>query len=142
MNAGRELDALIAEKVMGWHLHTDKHSHTYWADIDNRFMVGISPYEDDFGYSNLGDDEDFHTLHWHPSESILWAWQVVEKLLPNFRIEYYLNDESHTDYTDAPGWHADFWLDGGTGCAEGCATAPLAICLAALKATGNQTLEP
>src|SRR5512139_113235 len=82
MPAGREMDALIAEKVMGW--HKGKY-HFYdgtsinevvsdWLDSEGHYKCGIGT-EDGFE-----DNEDFHLLRWHPSESILWAWEVVEKL--------------------------------------------------------------
>lgn len=129
MKAGRELDALIAEKVMGWHLHTDDHNHTYWANERNHFMCGISPYEDEFDYSNLGDGEDFHILHWHPSESILWAWEVVEKLRDNGD---HLRMEMH-----GGGYRLEYNL-GYDGFAVTADTAPLAICLVALKAVGYE----
>jgi len=58
--------------------------------------------------------------------------------LPHFRIE---NRHEDSEYTDKPGWHADFWLDSGHGCAEGCDTAPLAICRAALLAVQNEELR-
>jgi len=90
MKAGRELDALIAERVMGE-------------------MWGVGP--------NLED-----TLP-HYSTQIADAWLVVEKMRPYFEI-----------YCDGGGWVARFgWADAGT-LAAYADTAPLAICLAALKA--------
>ena len=77
MEAGREMDALMAEKVMGWHLVTDKDGWKHWGDKDGRWGAGMNQSSHD----DYEDGEDFHVLHWHPSESILWAWEVVEKLV-------------------------------------------------------------
>jgi hypothetical protein len=113
--AGRELDALIAEKVMGWTYKT--------------FPDGVLP----------------HVKHWHgPNDecllpcysiSIAAAWQVVGLLSKEwkFDLEYYpgLNNE--------PDWCAMFFNNrdsfGNVGAfAASADTAPLAICLAALRA--------
>lgn len=77
MNAGRDLDALIAEKVMGWHRGkggaiagpgTGYEWPAYWHDdagaqqapcIEDRF-AGIVP--------------------WSPSTNIADAWLVVERM--------------------------------------------------------------
>ena len=124
MNAGRELDALVAEKVMGLNFPDNYlEAEKRWVNLDPTpadciIMMNVIP---------------------HYSTQIADAWRVVEKLLPHFRLEYYDAEavEGHTDYTDTTGWHCDFWLDSGHGCAEAGATAPLAICLAALKAVDD-----
>lgn len=79
MEAGEEMDKAVAEQVMGWHI-AEKGSYKYWADKDGRFECGMGRYD-------YEDDEDFHTLHWHPSGSILWAWEVIEILNKNFRVD-------------------------------------------------------
>lgn len=129
MEAGRDMDMLIAEKVMGWHKgnyvfssgKTIGECDDDWLDADGRFMCGIAregEYE---------DDEDFNLLHWHPSESILWAWEVVEKLI-SMKWEF---------YTERVGvlWWVLFENDCNIldRCAEA-DTAPLAICRASLLA--------
>lgn len=82
MPSGTEMDTLVAEMVMGWHkggfvswtgMRTARNDED-WLDADGRYMCGV-PQEDMYE-----DDEDFNLLHWHPSQSIIWAWQVVEKL--------------------------------------------------------------
>lgn len=59
MEAGPQLDALIAEKVMNWHL--DSHlGFFHWLDSDNQPQALIADFE--------------------PSTDIAAAWPVVEKL--------------------------------------------------------------
>ena len=108
MEPGRELDALIAEKVMGLHITKEsRHTDCPVYDIQDagRFFAPISPY----------------------STSIAAAWEVVEKVadpwvwsLSNYHGEWESEltriDIDHQGvYASAP-------------------TAPLAICHAALKA--------
>lgn len=101
MKAGRELDALVAEKVMGWNCelrecHTRKVLHSEY---------GGPP---------------------HYSTDIADAWLVVEKI-----------DQQVTVTKCADGWLVtidDYFCHGGVEIMAG--TAPLAICLAALKAVG------
>lgn len=99
---GPELDALIAKKVMGWTLGKSD-DHYYLMDgrhIDRRVGTG-----------------------WSPSTNITHAFEVVEKVGPQFEIIYQPNGR----------WLARF---GNTIQAEA-DTAPHAICLAALKAVGG-----
>jgi hypothetical protein len=127
MEAGEEMDTLIAEKVMGWHIETEN-SYKRWVDINNRFCCGFPSYD------GLEDDEDFHTLKWHPSGSILWAWDVVEKS-NSFSINNCISQEEGVDGVRR--WTAEvFFEKWGLGEAE---TAPLAICRAALcSVMGNE----
>lgn len=138
MKPGRELDALIAEKVMelkdvrrqtqGW--HTDQLMHGPVR------VGGVASMVPDYS-TNIGD-----------------AWMVVEKLKnvicsgEGFRPEFELICSE--DNIDAQGWQAVFYDRHGSGAwhdykgrdkewphfsAYG-ETAPHAICLAALKAVG------
>ena len=106
MPAGREMDALVAEKVMGW------------ADINsNAALVG-----------GLCDDK----RNWKPlpfySTDIAAAWEVVEKIKGN-----YGNCRFITEWVPkAKQWSCG---GDGYDCGWG-KTAPLAICRAALKAGG------
>lgn len=59
--AGRVLDALVAEKVMGWTLKGDTYAR--WVNDKDEYM---GPCE----------NVDF----WSPSTSIAAAWEVVERL--------------------------------------------------------------
>jgi hypothetical protein len=117
MVASRELDAIVAEKVMGWsytrfmnNVHRVSARHPVWQE----FIV-VPRYSTDLAA----------------------AWQVVEKLATGYRnvlIEntaellgkrrYWVDIKEHGDLgmIDIAKANAD--------------TAPLAICLAALKAVG------
>lgn len=116
MEAGREMDKLIAENVMGLHISTDEHGWQSWRDSDDRYQHAVGRYD---GYE---DDEDFHTINWHPSESILWAWEVVEK----FRC--YAVGKSYIS--------GRYYAHLGTVQAEA-ESIPLAICRAALMAVNT-----
>jgi hypothetical protein len=100
MKAGRELDALIADKITNYVSLT-----THWNPIDE--IYGDLP---------------------HYSTNILDAWQVVEKLKAHpylfiFEMEVVVD--------------CDCAFHGATGSFRAEAeTAPLAICLASLKAKG------
>lgn len=119
LEAGDELDALIAEKVMGWHSVEDKWGYKAWYDAEDRFQCGIHKGD------SHEDSEDFHILHWHPSSSILWAWEVVEKANAFFL-------EQPQNYDDKT-WSASISISSYLWDAEA-DTAPLAICRAALLA--------
>ena len=117
MNAGRELDALIAEKVMGW------------IQLAGNGPL-VHPKTDClYGYDK-GDS--LHEFVFHYSTQIADAWQVVEKFMP---------DSVHIDV-----YHGGCTVKIKTGYFESgsvkflsgsAPTAPLAICLAALKAVGD-----
>lgn len=57
MEAGRELDALVAKDVMGWHKLDGNWKDNIWEKADGHIK---------------GD--------WHPSEDISAAWEVVTKI--------------------------------------------------------------
>jgi len=118
--AGRELDALVAEKVMGL-------SITTWGD-PNSPIVGYDKFTRDLP---------------HYSTSISAAWEVVEKLIMigsnvghTWTMEYDLEDLAWDvgykgwDYDTGWSWEMVDWP-------VTAPTAPHAICLAALKAVGE-----
>ena len=127
MNAGRELDALVAEKVMGWQefpyliLSDDRLSYCPPGPVHISTVREVPPY----------------------STSIAAAWEVVEKLRAmNSTLELYspgalVNDEMGIHAVE---WQATFksWEEpwGPHGPSVEAQTAPHAICLAALKAVG------
>jgi len=134
MKAGRELDALVAEKVMGWIGSVFKGPT---LRIGNRYLHEGDPIwttpEGDLYHrarsidgSYVGDDCP------HYSTDIAAAWQVVEKVREKYVINIEIDCENiwvelWQDSTDEPSNYkqvADEYGD----------TAPLAICLAALKA--------
>lgn len=108
MKPGRELDALVAEKVMGW-----KSVEHRFEDPFHRWD-GIAPEHGSHRFTV----PDFST-------DIAAAWEVVEKL----------NDLILERDVTAEGTRYNVVIDGIETWAE---TAPHAICLAALKAVGHQ----
>ncbi len=118
MKAGRELDALVAEKVMGWKV--------------------LSHWDADGGIKHLVDHNqcEVRPAEFKPySTDISAAWEVVEKLQSegfHACVHRYVQKNPH--------WGAQFDkedLDVICGPTQGAApTAPHAICLAALKTVG------
>ena len=132
MEAGRKLDALVAEKVMGWRKERMfLAEHNYGRDLPDRGdWVWRTPGQKGYrwlvrGASFQDDDEK---PGFHPSTDIAAAWEVVEKVR--------LSVIPHPN-----GWHASY-LDERDSAnfrflyAAVAPTAPHAICLAALKAKG------
>lgn len=118
MKAGKKLDILVAEKVMGWK------------------KIQLSPPKRDLDW--MWDKlegclaQNCQTCP-NYSTDISVAWQVVEKFLPHFRLE--CNDLSdYVEPEDKKRWHCDIWVAGKAVCCVSADTAPEAICLAALKA--------
>ena len=133
MEAGRELDALVAEKVMGWSSQADG---LYW-DAGNhrtRLVLGsiIAKKRDEMGLENA------HGFVFAPSTNIADAWEVVEMLVstpgPNgdhhsVRVDY--SGDAVVVIDENEDWQVSAIAS----------TAPHAICLAALRAkevTGEQ----
>ena len=123
MQAGRELDALIAERVMGWTKVSKTVSRwTEGTEIREKIVwEGKAP--DDLKCSSPIEIKKYST-------GIAAAWQVVEKIRGMYECK------SHNGIvvmSDPDGWYAEFpepiWSDATE------KTAPLAICRAALLAT-------
>jgi hypothetical protein len=143
----RELDALVAEKVMEWH----EEGGFYWLDDARNLVAEIT---------------------WSPSTDMDAAWQVVRAIQeqhPGWRFSLlggdtsmgyasdgkgnFLRDKKHNlivveDSRVPFGWHAEFFgqLDprGDYGDRHGTARADTparAICLAALRAVGVEEAE-
>jgi len=121
MKAGRELDALVAEKVMGWELH-----YPYAHDVENNVNY------------DLADTKIAFVKRFNPSTDIAAAWQVVEKMHladPMAIIHISNGDGDSMDIDIIPGGVmsplklAHSKIENGT-----FEDFPLAICLAALKA--------
>lgn len=116
MQASRELDALVAEKVMGW---TPRGPHPIFAS--RVFATGHSD-----------------TFAPYFSSDVLAAWQVVQKMR---ELGWWMRLQSPFESDDST-WNAGFTAHSCTGwngrpdhSGQG-DTAPLAICLASLKALG------
>lgn len=115
MKVGRELDALIAEKVMGLV------EHASYAG-KNKVSLGWRK-QGDISFIDLRKLKDYST-------NIKDAWEVVEKT--GLLIVYELHQES-----DSGKWLIGYGSDGcGFTTMFEADSAPLAICLAALKSIG------
>jgi hypothetical protein len=117
MPAGREMDALVAEKVMGYR----------WLKVNGikaLFPPDLKPSDVDW----FPEDDPLDLVRWPYSTDIAAAWEVVEH---NHDVSV-----EHRAMSSTP-WAVTFQrhMDGTefTGFAD---TAPLAICRAALKAVG------
>jgi hypothetical protein len=133
MPAGRELDALIAEKVMGFKWRTSKHSgYRYLFPPGHRSNL----FTDSIGNEPLyGDWDDCVPAY---STDIAAAWQVVEKLCAD------AHNFSFDSGAFGPGSDWQNKIDKWTVCFDDYTTVevhsyaptmPLAICRAALLAT-------
>lgn len=121
MNAGRELDALVAEKVMGWkhdrdaefrHLCDGKFHTKCWA-------CGSLGHGNCYGNGSGAIQIPCDCTPYY-STDIAAAWQVVEEMMK--RGEYLvIKAFPNTGFEVELGGNAD------------AGTLPLAICLAALK---------
>lgn len=136
MTPGRELDALIAEKVMGYTRGVDSFTLTSYRTPQYPNGVPVEqdvlrPHDPDSGPDLCLEDEFWSVTPY--STDIAAAWTVVEKIKTLkiegvFLIEYTPHNKNKQW---ACGWdnYGDF--NGSFGM-----TPPLAICLAALKAVG------
>lgn len=112
MDPGRELNTLVAKKVMGWKVHS--------RDIA-QYMLAT---DDESSYQPVANVRE-----WNPSECIADAWVVVEKLA---RCQYGVGVQTiEGRYT------ALIALNGRTLGMASADTAPHAICLAAIQAYGH-----
>ena len=115
------IDRLVAEKVMGW--------HTGFIS-DGRWIV-----KKEWWLSKDGLAQEI-VYKWHPTTDISRAWMVVEKMEPEYhwtiRTPFDKGDRYSAGLTPLgfTGWNGipDYLVNADT--------APLAICLAALKAKG------
>lgn len=115
MKPGRELDALIAEKVMG----LKRSDHWPVVDLREDRSRPLDRWDDDQG--NIVPLPAYST-------SIEAAWEVVEKIA-SLKNCWRLRLEKHPQ-----GWSVDFETEWKVELVA--ETAPHAICLAALKAMG------
>ena len=125
MEAGRELDALVAEKVMGF----------YWRDVNEHQRALCPPGIDDFFEILWGEDLDKYVPDY--STDITAAWLVVEKH-PHYFILSRTNDWRGPGMLGDPKkWVCRFYAPERFKVVAD--TAPLAICRAALKAVQETT---
>ncbi len=123
MEAGKELDALVAERVMGWTVNRpgDRHWHALGGGLGGR-QVGSDCCEDRYDYGRA----------FRPSQDIRSAWEVVEKLAGV--------GDGQSIWIDGLGFTGEEWRvvigrEVGEYVVAEADTAPLAICRAVLKAT-------
>ena len=106
---GRELDALVAEKVMGWTLDPEG----CWLDREN-----------DYADTGWGDEWNTYNLPvWSPSVDIAAAWTLLEKAIAD-------GGTPQIYYSSGLWWV----ILAGLSQAVSGETAPLAICHAVLQA--------
>lgn len=150
LTAGRELDALIAEKVMGvepmlsWQVMSLDERSSVLSGTKDECERWLESHAKLFPISAYAG---YHVGAWkhHPRYSIdiSAAWQVVE------RVRKIIPKQTQTQaysfqlcQLGIPGsWSCSFVVNDGDWSTqarvEGVATAPLAICLAALKAVSH-----
>lgn len=111
----REIDRLIAEKVMGWETQEFKN-------------IGVVTAYTEYGEMLIPDD-------FSPSEDIQDAWVVVEKLRESktFLLCDAMDKEDNLIYCASFQYNDNYHSISHEACTN---TAPMAICLAALKAVG------
>lgn len=132
MLAGRELDALVAEKVMGWTWHAVNNICLMLAPQDVKIEIWSA------------EALMRHSIPCY-STDIGAAWQVVEKMGTRVASKRcagdFILEWDHLDNCWCAGW-AYYSYDGPqyefAGKAE---TVPLAICLAGLDAVGYEPKE-
>ena len=134
MKPGRELDALIAEKVMGW---TDVHLHDGTAK-DTKLTTLF--YGEWVGRPR-GEGALRRVLPY--STDIAAAWEVVEKMRASYSFQ--LQVPRLPLAGDVFDWSAVFFVRRTPeewGAFHSASTAPHAICLAALRAVGVDVTNP
>lgn len=133
----RELDALVAEKVMGWDVLTTRefHRHGKSGDVVDCGDDGIFVAERDRSA----------TTPFNPSTSISAAWSVVEQMRElGWHIDLDNDGSQKIGAEESWTWNALLWTDRDDYDGDGdgdwptahADTAPRAICLAALRAVG------
>ena len=114
MNAGRDLDALVAERVMGWVHHPEQ-------------ILGMPPSTQAEFWTYMSGESRHHVPAIPSySTSLAAAWEVVEKFR-GFEIIRIM--DQYVVHIPASILKDDYLVEGIVA-----DTAPLAICLAALKA--------
>ena len=122
MGQGRELDALVAENVMGWHTFSP-------IDPDCDHSVGVNGYRRNFAFDPNDDKYKPFPLF---STDISAAWKVVEKIQESgccVEVGGYTNEFSAN--ITKPSENGVRWL----AVCNRVSSAPEAICKAALIAT-------
>ena len=134
LQAGQEIDALIAEKVFGWrHLTAEELAIIQTFASQERHWMG-EPGAKDCVFMLTPSDGIRWATGW--SGRIDGAWPVVEKLRERgytFSLVAAIKF-GETEETSRKGWIAGFTYPTGLTEDDWAETAPLAICRAALRA--------
>lgn len=135
MKAGRELDALVAEKVMGCKIvwpPSPLEAGLDQAEYERRRRLNPDPTCGCEEGSHLFCADDGGARLMQYSSSIEAAWEVVGKMTarPGFELDCQITPATGSNGLE---WYCNF---GDSRHGEYGKTAPLAICLAALKAVG------
>jgi hypothetical protein len=134
-----DIDALVAEKVMGW----ERLEVNYFGTEDETpRQKELEQWLTDVGINSVGDYwidvgrkfwMPIYGWHgWQPTRNIAQAWQALEKFpVPRYYVRLLT--------TETGNWRCDIELRGGDGPVVSAydKSAPLAICLCALKAVGG-----
>ena len=141
MEAGRELDALVAEKVMGWRKeYMFPAERVRGEDLPDRGAL-VWRESGQKSYKWLVEDRDCWIPEecpedgFHPSTDIAAAWLVVERLAQEWDVEIY---RFQSMAINSAYWVCKFGelVDYEPTYFAQALSAPHAICLAALKAVG------
>jgi hypothetical protein len=131
--AGRELDAAVAEKVMGW-----SDVRPYEGDSPPSAIDGMTAFVPDPLGGNCWGRRYVPKF----SADIGSAWQVVERLKA---LGFWVSIEapggagSEDDYPEVS-LYRDFWMQDQATAIVKAATVPLAICCAALAVCGGKVV--
>lgn len=137
LEAGGELDALVAVKVMGWEVYGSVGSVT--QEFYNKWLKRFKKREENVLYlDNVGrlsrysvkltaadENEEPQSEDWSPSTDIRAAMEIVAKMGGGFALHWRPGSMALGEGLGA--WFASFGLPG-----TDAETAPLAICRAAL----------
>ena len=145
MKAGLELNAKIATEVMGWRRMSwkDYHSHMKFNGIDEREEFTYAWHDADGNMTEFHANDELYyddpTPAWSPSEEMADAWLVVEKL-GQMQMQGHVGPSMLHRLRECAtkGWGVIWCSDFGYTQEVFAPTAPLAICLAALKTVENK----
>lgn len=137
MEAGPEMDRLVAEKVMGWRDMSWAERYPNDAE-DTGFMprqwYGPLPDGRLVGLYNVSEhDHDSPNSLWRPSVNIAHAWELMEKVRNDGWHVVVVTCDGCEPGSDGP-WAVDIVRRNQGAIAVHANTAPLAICRAALMA--------
>lgn len=115
----RELDAKVAEKVMGWERRFNCDGNDGWRDADGNVVALVNMFE--------------------PSTSVAQAFNfVVEKMRERLGKGWSFTADTNDGFDSGPEWRAIFSRFGPKSYQAESDSLPEAICLAALRAVEGE----